>query len=148
MKRIFLISVFVLLLPGIAWENEYDKYSKVYLKWAAPPLTVASYVVPCDGLYHVVFQAQVVNHSAGFGKETLVMFNARLCVNGIKVKGWTENVDQARHYGNPTLVKDLFLLAGDVIEIKMRADSMTRYPSHSVFVLTDYDRFQFDVSKF
>jgi len=148
MKRIFLISVFVLLLLGIACAQGYEQYSKVYLGWAKSLKVMSSFVAEEEGWHHVVFQAQTVNNSSANGNAIVVMIAAKLFLNGLKIKGWTENVDSNRHYCNPTLVKDLYLYPGDLVEIKMRADSMRPYPSHSVFVLVDEDRFQFDVSKF
>jgi len=148
MKRIFLISLLVLLLPGIACAQRYEQYSKVYLGWAKPLKVMVYFVATEEGWYHIVFQAQAVNDSAANGNSVVVMVTAKIFLNSMKIKGWTENVDSNRHYCNPTLVKDLYLYPGDLVEIKMRADSMRPYPSRSVFVLTDEDRFQFDVSKF
>ena len=148
MKRIFLISMVFIFSAGIASAQRYEQYSKVYLGWAKPLKVMGYFVAEEEGLHRIVFQAQAVNDSSASGNAVVVMITAKIFVNGTKIKGWTENVDSNRHYCNPTLVKDLYLYPGDLVKIKMRADSSSPYPSRSVFVLTDEDRFQFDVSKF
>jgi hypothetical protein len=124
----------------------YTQYERLFLVCQAPLLTVAYYKVEEEKEHMIVFQAQTVNDSASHGKETNVMIAAKLFINGVKIKGWTENVDRMRHYCNPTLVKKVLLKVGDVVEIKMRADSSQIYPVNSVFVLLDEDRFQFEVN--
>lgn len=144
-KIMLILALLICLVIVTNTQAGYDEYSKVYLGWQKLLKTVATYTITEAGWYRVVFQAQVVNDSKACGDDVTVMITAKLHINGIKIKGWTENVDSKRHYGNPTLVKDVWLEAGDVVDIRMRADSNQQYPYHSVFVLTDEDRFQFDV---
>ena len=138
-------AIIWLVMYGVA-DARYDQYTKIYLKWQAPLKVIASAVIEEEGTYTVVFQAQVVNDSKAEGNSVVVMITAKLYVNGIKVKNWTENVDSNRHYCNPTLVKRLHFYVGDLVEVKMRADSSKEYPPNSVFILANDDRLQFDIN--
>ena len=128
-------------------NDNYIQYGLTFL----PPLgklqVVASRKIEEDGMYRIVFQTQVVNNTGNWGKKINVMVTAKLFIDSKMTKIWTENISPQRHYGMPTLVKDLELKQGSVIEIKMRADSTTNFPPESVFILMSKERFQFDVVK-
>jgi len=125
----------------------YMEYGMTFLPWQDKLLTVACRMVLEDGLYRIVFQCQVVNNTAKWGPKTPVMVTAKLFVDGQKVKIWTENILPGRHYGMPTLVKDMQLNRGQTVEVKMRSDCSKPFHPQSVFVLMADDRFQFDVTK-
>ena len=128
-------------------NDAYIKYGMSFLPWQGILQTVASRKIEEDGMYRIVFQTQVVNNTSKWGKKIIAMITAKLFVDGKKVKIWTENILPKRHYGMPTLVKDMYLKRGSMVEIKMRSDGSVKFPPESVFFLTASDRFQFDVTK-
>jgi hypothetical protein len=125
----------------------YLQYGLSFLPWQGKLQPVASYKIAENGIYRIVFQAQVVNNTSHWGNKIVVMVTAKLCIDGEIVKIWTENIIPDRHYGMPTLVKDMELNQGSLVEVKMRADSSKSFPPESVFVLLAKERFQFDVTK-
>lgn len=128
--------------------ERYGEFDKEILVRAAPLKVICSAIIKENGMYMIVFKVQAVNDSKAAGKATNIMVTAKLFINGVKNVAWTENVDPIRHYGCPSLVKPVLLFGGDVVEIKMRADSSQVWPAKSVFILKNQpDRMQFDVIK-
>ena len=125
----------------------YIEYGMSFLPWQGKLQTVASHKIEEDGTYRIVFQVQAVNNTANWGKLINVMVTAKLFIDGKMTKIWTENIIPKRHYANPTLVKDMELKQGSLVEVKMRADSTAEFPPESVFILLSKERFQFDVTK-
>ena len=125
----------------------YVKYGLTFLPWQGKLQTVALRKIEEDGLYRIVFQVQAVNNTSHWGKLVNVMVTAKLLVDSKMIKVWTENILPKQHYANPTLVKDMELRRGSIVEIKMRSDSTTKFPKESVFILMSPERFQFDVTK-
>jgi hypothetical protein len=131
----------------LAHNDNYIQYGLSSLPWQGKLQVVASRKIKEDGLYRIVFQTQAVNNTANWGKPINVMVTTKLFIDDKMTKIWTENIIPKRHYANPTIVKDIELKKDSVIEIKMRADSTTQFPSESVFILLSKERFQFDVTK-
>ena len=135
--------------PSQSGNDSYDQYEKQFLICQDKLIPIARKIITEDGFYDLIFTTQVVNNTASWEKPTNIMIAAKLFINGVKSgKGWTENINPSRHYGNPILHRhSLLLKQGDCVEVMMRADSTKLVPAKSIFILTDPDRFQFDVVK-